>query len=181
MAQQETHVDNVKASGGKPSVVCVRLHVLDGSGMVAFCTMPFRNDKLIRIHVSGDHFASCAHLARQPTRDGPNTAGKIEHPASFAETCLEQHSARGCAIDLVEQPQASGCSFANVEQVNVGGCSLGAFRHVITPFSCAEETRGIGARVGEDHNSWAWTAARKPSHPSDLLLVLVFKSSAIWK
>src|ERR1700722_11121039 len=103
MAQQQTHVDNVKGPGGKPCVVCDRLHVLDGSGMVAFCTMPFRNDKLSQIHVTGDHFASCAHLASQPTGDGPNAAGKIEHPASFTKTCFEQHSAGGCSVYLVEQ------------------------------------------------------------------------------
>jgi hypothetical protein len=94
VAEQQPHVDNVKALGRKPGVVCIGLHVLNGSWMLALGTMPFRHHKLIWIHVSGNHFASHSHLTRQPTRNGPNAAGKIQHPASFAETALQQHSAR---------------------------------------------------------------------------------------
>jgi hypothetical protein len=94
----------------------------------------FRYHKLIRIHVACDYLACGADLACQPTGNGTNAARKIQHTASFAETCLDQHSACGCTIDLVEQSEASRPRFSNVKYVHIAGSPFGAFRHASSRF-----------------------------------------------
>ena len=89
MAEQQPHVDNVKALGRKPGVVCIGLHVLNGSWMLALGTMPFRHHKLIWIHVSGNHFAS---QMRQPRQ---RRAVETQHPVEAEFDAGEQPGERG--------------------------------------------------------------------------------------
>ena len=127
-------MNNVEAAGGKPCVVLIDVDVLNWSGVLAFWAMPFRHRKLIRIDDPGDDSAVVPHLVCQLARYGSDAAGKIVHQAAFAEACIKEHSARGCAVDdLVKQSQGGRSRSSNIEQISIASSTPGALGHVTTP------------------------------------------------